>query len=215
MPLGGSRYAVFFFLLFEPHFLINDRMAGESYGRRIWDEQEYAEKAAERKRRKRQEALNVGAQDKLKAHEFFADRQRRIRQVDELATENTVTSSREAGFYCDTCHRRFKDNLKFLEHLNSKEHLMKTGFDGDLDRQFSLQEVIDRLEMLKKKIGMSAQIPTTKAKHRHRKKRESACNAKVKSVPADPTVKVENAAKEDDSSSDMAAMMGFTSFGGN
>ncbi|KAF2149365.1 hypothetical protein K461DRAFT_281726 [Myriangium duriaei CBS 260.36] len=55
-----------------------------------------------------------------------------------------------AGFYCDACDLTFKDNLQFVEHLNSKQHLVATGQTGEV-RRATLEDVRERLEYLKRK----------------------------------------------------------------
>ncbi|KAK8197987.1 hypothetical protein HDK77DRAFT_34030 [Phyllosticta capitalensis] len=55
-----------------------------------------------------------------------------------------------AGFYCEACDLTFKDNLQFVEHLNSKQHLVATGQTGEVKRA-TVQEVRDRLAWLKRK----------------------------------------------------------------
>jgi U4/U6.U5 tri-snRNP component SNU23 len=57
---------------------------------------------------------------------------------------------RGAGFYCDACDLTYKDNVQYVEHLNSKQHLINTGQSGDVVRA-TLQDVRDRLEMLKQR----------------------------------------------------------------
>lgn len=44
----------------------------------------------------------------------------------------------------------FRDNIQYVEHLNSKQHLVATGQSGEV-RRATLQEVRDRLRYLKRK----------------------------------------------------------------
>jgi U4/U6.U5 tri-snRNP component SNU23 len=53
-----------------------------------------------------------------------------------------------AGFYCEACDLTYKDNVQYIEHLNSKQHLVNTGQSGEVKRA-TLHDVRDRLEMLK------------------------------------------------------------------
>ncbi len=57
---------------------------------------------------------------------------------------------RSAGFYCQECDLTFKDNLQFVEHLNSRQHLVNTGQSGEV-RKATLGEVRERLEWLASK----------------------------------------------------------------
>jgi U4/U6.U5 tri-snRNP component SNU23 len=57
---------------------------------------------------------------------------------------------RGAGFYCEACDLTYKDNVQYIEHLNSKQHLINTGQSGEVVRA-TLQDVRERLEMLKQR----------------------------------------------------------------
>ncbi|EOA91998.1 uncharacterized protein SETTUDRAFT_162537 [Exserohilum turcica Et28A] len=57
---------------------------------------------------------------------------------------------RGAGAYCAACDLTFKDNIQYIEHLNSRQHLIATGQSGEV-RRATLQEVRDRLRYLKRK----------------------------------------------------------------
>jgi len=56
-----------------------------------------------------------------------------------------------AGFYCEDCDLTFKDNLQWVDHLNSKQHLVATGQTGEV-RRAGVREVRERLMYLKRKI---------------------------------------------------------------
>lgn len=57
---------------------------------------------------------------------------------------------RGAGFYCEACDLTYKDNVQYIEHLNSKQHLINTGQSGEVVVA-TLQDVRDRLDMLKQR----------------------------------------------------------------
>ena len=46
------------------------------------------------------------------------------------------TYQKEPGFYCETCSVTLKDNLSFLDHLNSKQHLVLIGKSLLVERSF-------------------------------------------------------------------------------
>ena len=54
---------------------------------------------------------------------------------------------RGAGFYCAECDLTFKDNLQFVDHLNSRQHLVATGQSGEVKRA-TVDEVKERLAWL-------------------------------------------------------------------
>lgn len=59
----------------------------------------------------------------------------------------TGKRGRGAGFYCEECDLTFKDNLQFVDHLNSRQHLMATGQSGTVKRA-TVEEVRERLAWL-------------------------------------------------------------------
>lgn len=60
----------------------------------------------------------------------------------------TGKRGRGAGFYCEECDLTFKDNLQFVEHLNSRQHLVAVGESGEVKRA-TVEEVRERLEWLR------------------------------------------------------------------
>jgi U4/U6.U5 tri-snRNP component SNU23 len=54
-----------------------------------------------------------------------------------------------AGFYCQDCDLTSKDNLQWVDHLNSRQHLVNVGRDETMVKAKS-QEVRDRLDWLKR-----------------------------------------------------------------
>ena len=59
----------------------------------------------------------------------------------------TGKRGRGAGFYCGDCDLTFKDNLQFVDHLNSRQHLVATGQSGEVKRA-TVEEVRERLDWL-------------------------------------------------------------------
>ncbi len=59
----------------------------------------------------------------------------------------TGKRGRGAGFYCEECDLTFKDNLQFVDHLNSRQHLVATGQSG-LVKKATVAEVRERLDWL-------------------------------------------------------------------
>lgn len=62
----------------------------------------------------------------------------------------TGKRGRGAGFYCADCDLTYKDNLQFVEHLNSRQHQVAIGQSGEV-RRATLEEVRERLEWLVRK----------------------------------------------------------------
>lgn len=136
--------------------------------RRTWDRSEYAERAADREVKTKEEGrarYEAAAQGKKyirrastppDARESEA-RRTRLDIGSQIGKTMLVPASaavgkrgRGAGFYCDACDLTFKDNMQFVEHLNSKQHLYATGESG-LVRRATVEEVRERLAWLKQK----------------------------------------------------------------
>ena len=136
--------------------------------RKTWDREEYAAKAALRDQKQREEgrarheAAVAGkkyirrASTPPDARETEA-RKARLNVADHVGKTQLVPAGatqgkrgKGAGFYCDACDLTFKDNLQFVEHLNSKQHLVNTGESGEV-RKATLEEVKERFEWLKRK----------------------------------------------------------------
>ena len=133
--------------------------------RRTWDRDEYAAKASVREANLKEEgkakyeAAIAGKKYVRRAsppgdtHSTEA-RQARLNVGDQVGKTTIVAAGtsqgkrgKGAGFYCDACDLTYKDNLQFVEHLNSKQHLVATGESGEV-RVAGLEEVKERFEML-------------------------------------------------------------------
>lgn len=61
----------------------------------------------------------------------------------------------QPGFYCEVCDLIFKDNMSFLEHINTRQHQMKLGIDAQLRKiqsnVVSVQAVREKFAELKKR----------------------------------------------------------------
>ena len=136
--------------------------------RRTWDREEYAAKAVERDRQMKEEskAKYEAAAAGKKYHQRASTppdardteaRKARLNVADQVGKTQIVPAGagqgkrgKGAGFYCDVCDLTFKDNLQFVEHLNSKQHLIATGESGVV-KKATLKEVKERFEYLKRK----------------------------------------------------------------
>jgi U4/U6.U5 tri-snRNP component SNU23 len=136
--------------------------------RKTWDKEEYAKKAEERRAAAKEEAKarSEAAAAGKKYHKRAAtpedvqDTSARAGRIDVAsfvgktqivpAGAGVGKRGKSAGFYCENCDLTFKDNLQYVEHLNSKQHLQNTGQTGEVKRA-TAQDVRDRLKWLKRK----------------------------------------------------------------
>ncbi len=140
--------------------------ASDTSFRKTWDRAEYAAKASERETAEKVES-QARHEAKLLGRKYHGPRARtppdahettsRASRIDVSANVGktslvpagapTGKRGRGAGFYCADCDLTFKDNLQFVDHLNSRQHLAATGQTGEV-RKATLEEVRERLEWL-------------------------------------------------------------------
>ncbi|KAK3637687.1 U4/U6.U5 snRNP associated protein [Elasticomyces elasticus] len=125
--------------------------------RRTWDREEYAAKASAREAKSREEG-KARYEAKLEGKKYFAppvaqedqhdttSRQSRLNVSEQVgkvtmvvAGESQGKRGKSAGFYCE-----------FVEHLNSKQHLIASGESGEV-RRAGLEEVKARFDYLVQK----------------------------------------------------------------
>lgn len=99
--------------------------------------------------------------DRSKRHPNPADldessaRSRRLGVADQVGKTQLISGAtaavgkrgRGAGFYCEDCDLTFKDNVQWVDHLNSRQHLTAIGQSGQV-KKADLADVRARLRML-------------------------------------------------------------------
>ena len=137
---------------------------------------------------------------------------------------------RGAGFYCEACDLTFKDNLQWIEHQNSMQHLCAIGQTGEVRRatvedveariEQAWQRVLarkeeavvnlgERLEVRRKEDEKERAEKRAKRKEAADKKRVEKEQEKNAMVDYGEDVRIDGEHDEDG----MAAMMGFKGFG--
>lgn len=195
---------------------------GDTAFRRTWDREEYAAKAAEREKKIREEGkarheAAVAGKTYIRRASTPPDardteaRKARLNLADQVGKTQLVPAGagqgkrgKGAGFYCEACDLTFKDNLQWIEHLNSKQHLSNTGESGEVKRA-TLEDVKERLEHLKRRredekarevVDLSARIEVAKEqeeKEREEKRRKrNEKRRKTKDGMGLPDVTMEN-----------------------
>ncbi|KPI44481.1 U4/U6.U5 small nuclear ribonucleoprotein component snu23 [Cyphellophora attinorum] len=141
-----------------------ENRASDTDFRRTWDRDEYAAKA-KKERDEAKEDAQARHEAKLQGKKWHkhvdtsaldatSARSSRL-DVASLVGKSTIVPAgagvgkrgKGAGFYCEACDLTFKDNVQYIEHLNSKQHLIATGQSGEVKRA-TLQDVKDRIDML-------------------------------------------------------------------
>lgn len=195
---------------------------GDTAFRKTWDREEYAARAAENERKHKEESkARYEAAAAGKKYHRRASTPPDARETEARASRLDVASmvgktmlvpatasvgkrGRSAGFYCEACDLTFKDNIQYVEHLNSRQHLMATGQSGEV-RVATVEEVHARLLWLKRKreeekadvvvdldtrLEMNKEREEKEREQRRRKRNEK--RRKTKDGMGVPEVKIEN-----------------------
>lgn len=220
--------------------------ASDTDFRKKYDRAEYAAKAAEKEAKEKEEG-KLRYEAKLAGKKYYAPltgeetlTQARASRLDVSqnvgkimlmpAGAATGKRGRGAGFYCPDCDLTFKDNLQWVEHENSMQHLRAIGQTGEVKRA-TTEEVHDRIARIwermmeeqkgdVKTLGERLEVrkeEEDKEREERRKKRQDLMlrrkeerekEVKVKTEYGED-VRVEGEHDEDD----MMAMMGIGGFG--
>ncbi|MCJ1408710.1 hypothetical protein MMC19_002785 [Ptychographa xylographoides] len=136
--------------------------------RKTWDRAEYAAKAEIREQKVKEEG-KARYEAKLAGKKYIPrastppdakQTQSRTSRLDVASNVGKTTlvpagaatgkRGKGAGFYCEDCDLTFKDNLQFVDHLNSRQHLVAVGQSGEVNKA-GVEEVRERLAWLKRK----------------------------------------------------------------
>ena len=138
--------------------------ASDTDFRKTWDADEYAAKAKAKDDARREEAkLRYEAKLEGKTYHKYVDpstlsstsaRDTRLDVASMVGKSSLVPAGsgvgkrgRGAGFYCEACDLTYKDNVQYIEHLNSKGHLVNTGQSGEVVRA-TVEDVRDKIDEL-------------------------------------------------------------------
>lgn len=123
-------------------FYDSGKKGSETSFRQTWDDKEYAQKGAARNKKKNDDTSEGGQKRKgreevdptkkrYKQHEYqpeldagLAPLQARQEKLELDAkvgqTELVQHASRQPGYHCEVCDLTYRDNISYLDHLNSR-----------------------------------------------------------------------------------------------
>jgi U4/U6.U5 tri-snRNP component SNU23 len=220
--------------------------ASDTDFRKKFDRVEYAQKAKEREEKEKEEG-RLRYEAKLAGKKYYkpltgeeAQTEARNQRLDVSANVGKVIlmpagaatgkKGRGAGFYCEHCDLTFKDNLQWVEHVNSMQHLRAIGESGEV-RRATVEDVKQRIDEIwerlqEEKFGDAKtlherleirQVEDEKAREERRQKRKEL--AERQRVKKEEEVKIKREYGEDvrvegeHDEDDMMASMGITGFG--
>ncbi|KAI2620806.1 hypothetical protein GGS21DRAFT_536481 [Xylaria nigripes] len=227
---------------------------GSAYGtpatdtsfRRTYDLEEYAEKARVRESAEREEA-KARYEAKLSGKKYYkpmtGDETLTRARRDVLDLEANVGKTmlipagagqgkrgRGAGFYCSACDLTYKDNIQWVEHINSMQHLRNIGETGEVKRA-DAEEVRRRVDEVWERLLEEKRATTTtlkdrlemrgeeEAKEREARRLKRQANLKKKKTEKQTAEKVKVEYGDDvriegeHDDDDLMAAMGITGFG--
>lgn len=220
--------------------------AGDTDFRKTWDLDEYAARAKDREAKEKEEskaryeAKLAGKKyhKPLSGNETYTSARRNVLDLAGQVGKTQLVPAgagvgkrgRGAGFYCEACDLTFKDNLQFVEHLNSPQHLINSGQTTEVKRA-TAQEVHDRiafyvqrkedlekehatslhdrLQLRQEELDKETEERRLKRREELEKKRRAKEEAEKVKMEYGDDVRIEGEHDEDD----MMAQMGFTAFG--
>ncbi|KAH6895367.1 hypothetical protein B0T10DRAFT_213849 [Thelonectria olida] len=220
--------------------------AGDTDFRKTYDLEEYAAKAKKREADEKEEAkaryeaklAGKKYHKPLTGNETYTTARRTVLDVSAQigktqlipAGAGTGKRGRSAGFYCEACDLTYKDNRQYVEHLNSTQHLIKTGQTTEVKRA-TAEQVHERIEYyirrreelekekatsLEDRLKLREEEAEQDAEERRKKRKEEVERKRLKQEDAakvkteyDEDLRIEGEHDEDA----MMAQMGFTGFG--
>ena len=220
--------------------------ADDTSFRKTYDLEEYAAKAKAREAEEREEAKAryeaklagkkyykplTGSETHTRARDAVLDLSSRVGKTQLVAAgAGTGKRGRGAGFYCEACDLTFKDNVQWVEHINSMQHLRATGQTGEV-RAASAEDVRRRVDEVwerrlererEKTTGLQERIKIheedeEREREERRKKRKEVEERRRLEREKEKTAKVEYGEdvriEGEHDEDDMMAAMGITGFG--
>ncbi|CAH0555693.1 unnamed protein product [Brassicogethes aeneus] len=187
--------------------------------RRKWDREEYEKLAEDRKKEEKEKLEELDTKKKgppvkrelLKTREYKVDLDSKLGKS--IVINKNTPTSQSGGYYCNVCDCVVKDSINFLDHINGKKHQRNLGMSMKVERS-SLDSVKQRFELNKKKMeekkkdyDMASRMQEIaeeeeKLREYRREKRKEKRKAEEMLDGNEPV-------------DEMAAIMGFSGFGGS
>lgn len=183
--------------------------------RRKWDKVEYQKLALERARlqtkvdEKDEEPIQ---RENLKRRDYKVDLDSKLGKS-VVINKNTPTSQ-SGGYYCNVCDCVVKDSINFLDHINGKKHQRNLGMSMKVERS-TIDQVKERFQANKKKMEEKQKDYELERRLREAREEEERYKEHNKERKKERKRKMEDSHQNNMLPDDMAAIMGFSGFGGS
>lgn len=216
----------------KPDPLAGTRGVVNVSSRREWDKESYRKKAIERQERlaykgvvrrddnEESDRPMLDGRDKTFLNSKFENRQ--VGRTQKVNPEGS--GAEQGGFYCELCDKSYKDDMAFLEHVNSRMHQAKLGVSMHVKKSTSAdvrsrlkQHVAKRVEETAKgaqaeeKYDFKARVKQLDAEEEERKRKQKEHKKRKKEKKR--LEKERQTEAEEQPDAEMMQMMGFGGFG--
>ncbi|GMM33384.1 U4/U6-U5 snRNP complex subunit [Saccharomycopsis crataegensis] len=198
-----------------------------SYGRRTWNRDAYAKLAQQKKSRPvRPDETSKKDITQRKVNIDFDANINKVQLVDQSASVS-IHKGKSSGFYCEICNLTFKDNLSFLNHINSPKHLENSEFKTrNLNKNITLEDIRKKLKSvhdakLRQKenendlevFNLKRRIENRKIFEDHEAERKRQKKKEKKTRKYETKINEEKSNSVSATNNEMMEAMGFSSFG--
>jgi U4/U6.U5 tri-snRNP component SNU23 len=155
----------------------------------------------------------------LQGRDYQLDLAARLNKTQVIS--NNTPLNQQAGYYCGVCDCILRDSASYLDHINGKYHNRALGMTMRVEQK-GLSAVKERLEMHRKRKeaakkedyvpdGFEKRVVDAEERERREKEEKKAKRKAAKKKQPDMLALTDGAEEVDP---EMAAMMGFSGFGG-